>query len=81
LATGGIKQMQVMICHNCAHDMVFESREANITVGRTISGVLMLKPFNTYKSEHALHHSSKTLLTDDDDTLSYLQSVVGLKPS
>ncbi|MDP9785048.1 fatty acid desaturase [Pseudomonas fluorescens] len=81
LATGGIKQMQVMICHNCAHDMVFESRETNITVGRIISGVLMLKPFDTYKSEHALHHSSKTLLTDDDDTLSYLQSVVGLKPS
>lgn len=81
LATGGIKQMQVMICHNCAHDMVFESRETNMTVGRIISGVLMLKPFDTYKSEHALHHSSKTLLTDDDDTLSYLQSVVGLKPS
>lgn len=81
LATGGIKQMQVMICHNCAHDMVFESRETNMTVGRIISGVLMLKPFDTYKTEHALHHSSKTLLTDDDDTLSYLQSVVGLKPS
>lgn len=81
LATGGIKQMQVMICHNCAHDMVFESRETNMTVGRIISGVLMLKPFDSYKSEHALHHSSKTLLTDDDDTLSYLQSVVGLKPS
>ena len=81
LATGGVKQMQVMICHNCAHEMVFESRATNMTVGRIISGVLMLKPFDTYKSEHALHHSSKTLLTDDDDTLSYLQSVVGLKPS
>lgn len=81
IATGGIKQMQVMICHNCAHDMVFEQRETNMTVGRIISGVLMLKPFDTYKQEHALHHSSKTLLTDDDDTLSYLQGVVGLKPS
>lgn len=81
VATGGIKQMQVMICHNCAHDMVFESREKNLTVGRIISGALMLKPFDTYKHEHTLHHSSKTLLTDDDDTLSYLQSVVGLKPS
>lgn len=81
LATGGIKQMQVMICHNCAHDMVFEQRETNLIVGRIISGALMLKPFDTYKQEHALHHSSKTLLTDDDDTLSYLQGVVGLKPS
>lgn len=81
LATGGIKQMQVMICHNCAHDMVFEQRELNVRVGRIISGVLMLKPFDTYKQEHSLHHSSKTLLTDDDDTLSYLQGVVGLKPS
>lgn len=81
LATGGIKQMQVMICHNCAHEMVFEQRETNVTVGRIISGVLMLKPFDTYKREHALHHSSKTLLTDDDDTLSYLQGVVGLTPS
>ncbi|WP_185058266.1 fatty acid desaturase [Pseudomonas frederiksbergensis] len=81
VATGGIKQMQVMICHNCAHDMVFEQRELNLRVGRLISGVLMLKPFDIYKKEHALHHSSKTLLTDDDDTLSYLQGVVGLKPS
>lgn len=81
VATGGIKQMQVMICHNCAHDMVFEQRETNVAVGRIISGVLMLKPFDLYKQEHALHHSSKTLLTDDDDTLSYLQGVVGLKPS
>ena len=81
VATGGIKQMQVMICHNCAHDMVFERREMNLRAGRLISGVLMLKPFDIYKQEHALHHSSRTLLTDDDDTLSYLQGVVGLKPS
>ncbi|MFJ7792559.1 fatty acid desaturase [Pseudomonas sp. NPDC096950] len=81
VATGGIKQMQVMICHNCAHDMVFEQREWNLRLGRLISGVLMLKPFDIYKHEHTLHHSSRTLLTDDDDTLSYLQGVVGLKPS
>ncbi|KAF2394170.1 fatty acid desaturase [Pseudomonas frederiksbergensis] len=81
IATGGIKQMQVMICHNCAHDMVFEQRELNVRVGRLISGVLMLKPFDIYKQEHALHHSSRTLLTDDDDTLSYLRNVVGLTPS
>ncbi|WP_170930304.1 fatty acid desaturase [Pseudomonas sp. B35(2017)] len=81
LATGGIKQMQVMICHNCAHDMVFKDRERNLRVGRIISGVLMLKPFDVYKHEHTLHHSSRALLTDDDDTLSYLQEVVKLKPS
>lgn len=81
VATGGIKQMQVMICHNCAHDMVFKQREWNLRVGRLISGLLMLKPFDIYKHEHTLHHSSRTLLTDEDDTLSYLQGVVGLKPS
>lgn len=81
LATGGIKQMQVMICHNCAHDMVFESAWKNELAGTMISGLFILKPFEIYKKEHVLHHSSKALLTHRDDTLSFLQSVVGLKPS
>ncbi|WP_207390035.1 fatty acid desaturase [Phytopseudomonas daroniae] len=81
LASGGIKQFQVMICHNCAHDMVFTNKKLNALVGNLISGFLMLKPFEVYKKEHLLHHSSKSLLTDKDDTLSYLQGTVGLKPS
>ncbi|TFF41091.1 fatty acid desaturase [Pseudomonas sp. RIT623] len=81
LAAGGIKQMQVMICHNCAHDMVFASRRANTVVGHVISALFMLKPYTLYKHEHMLHHSSRTLLTDQDDTLTYLQGVVGLKPT
>jgi hypothetical protein len=80
-AAGGIKQMQVMICHNCAHDMAFASRRTNTVVGHVISAVFMLKPYTIYKQEHMLHHSSRTLLTDQDDTLTYLQGVVGLKPS
>ncbi|WP_174148049.1 fatty acid desaturase [Leisingera sp. ANG59] len=81
LTTSGIKKMQVMICHNCAHNMVFDSREANMRGGHLISGLMMLKPFDIYKKEHLLHHDHKTLLTENDDTLSFLQGVVGLTPS
>ncbi len=81
LSTSGIKKMQVMICHNCAHNMVFETREDNLRGGHLISGLMMLKPFDIYKKEHILHHDHKTLLTDDDDTLSYLRGVIGLEPT
>ena len=81
LTTSGIKQMQVMICHNCAHNMVFASRTANFQFGNLLSGFFLLKPFAIYKKEHLLHHDHKTLLTDDDDTLSFLKGTVGLTPN
>lgn len=81
LATSGVKQLQVMICHQAAHGMVLASREANARLGTFISGLLLLKPFATYKAEHVYHHDHQTLLTDLDDTLTFLTGNVGLRPS
>ncbi len=80
-ATSGVKQLQVLICHNCAHNIVFKGKKKNNLLGHAISSILLLKPFDLYKHEHKLHHDPKSLLTDDDDTLSYLKQVVGLTPS
>ena len=75
VASGGLKQMQVMICHNCSHDMIFKSRRANTVLGTVISGFFLLKPFYVYKKEHLLRTLSvingfyveilKTLLVEE----------------
>ena len=80
LATSGMKQIQVMICHNAAHGMVLQTQRANSVLGRILSAILMLKPFDDYKAEHVHHHDHQTLLTDLDDTLSFLKGKVGLQP-
>lgn len=79
LSTSGVKQLQVMICHNCAHDMVFSEKKNNRILGEFISIFLFLKPFSLYKNEHILHHDPKKLLTDDDDTQTFLKYFVGIK--
>jgi hypothetical protein len=61
--------------------MVFDGKKANYILGHSISAILLLKPFDQYKYEHQLHHNPNCLLTDDDDTLSYLKGTVGLSPS
>lgn len=74
----GMRKLQVVIYHNCAHEMIFEKEVNNRILGWVISIILLIKNYDQYKIEHKAHHSSKKLLTRDDDTLIFLMDHLGI---
>jgi fatty acid desaturase len=72
LIVSGVRKMQVVVMHHCAHETVFASRWGNHLLGTAISIVLLVKAFTQYKIDHMAHHSNKTLLTESDETIQFL---------
>lgn len=54
-----------LLLHECAHDVFFQSRILNMTLGWLI-GLLVITPFFSFRRGHSVHHSC--LGTDDDPT-------------
>ena len=67
LTTAGLGLFQVVVFHHCSHGTVFQTRAANIWVGRLVSAVLLFNHFDRYKRDHMLHHSNNKLLTEEDE--------------
>jgi acyl-lipid omega-6 desaturase (Delta-12 desaturase) len=72
IPAAGLLLRLFMIQHDCGHGAFFRHRLANDWVGRVI-GVLMLTPYDFWRSTHAIHHSTSGNLdrrgTGDIDTL------------
>ena len=80
LATScGLGIFQVVIFHHCSHGTVFATRETNRRVGRMVSAFLLFKRFDDYQHEHMLHHSSKKLLTDEDEFADFVLDLCRLE--
>ncbi len=80
VTTSGLRKLQVVIFHNCVHGLVFDKTYKNLLFGEFISIVMMLKGYLSYKKEHLAHHSSKKLLTFEDDTIQFLFNFIGFTP-
>jgi fatty acid desaturase len=80
VTTSGFRKLQVMIFHNCVHGLIFQKGYQNYLLGEFISIFMLLKTFSNYKKEHLMHHSSKKLLTFEDDTIQYLFNFIGFAP-
>ena len=57
ILAGGLMVRLFIIHHDCGHGSFFKSRRANDIWG-FITGVLTLTPYQHWRSEHAVHHSS-----------------------
>lgn len=57
ILAGGLMVRLFIIHHDCGHGSFFKSRRANDVWG-FITGVLTLTPYQHWRSEHAVHHSS-----------------------
>jgi fatty acid desaturase len=80
VTTSGFRKLQVVIFHNCVHGTLMSSQLGNYILGEFISILLLIKNYKNYKNEHLAHHSSKKLLTYQDDTIQFLFNFVGLRP-
>lgn len=45
-----------LILHDCSHGSFFESKAANLWVGRVI-GILVVTPFDVWRRSHLIHHA------------------------
>src|SRR5205085_7080260 len=54
---GGFLVRLFIIQHDCGHGAFFRQRAANAWTGRVL-GVLTLTPFDYWKRNHAIHHST-----------------------
>lgn len=50
-----------IIFHDCCHQSFFKNKLANAIIGN-ITGVLTIIPFQQWKNEHAIHHSTSSNL-------------------
>lgn len=57
ILTGGLMVRLFIIHHDCGHGSFFKSRRANDVWG-FITGVLTFTPYQHWRWEHAIHHSS-----------------------
>lgn len=80
LTTAGLRKLQVVVFHHCSHGTVFVGRRGNAVLGEAISAVVLIKSFAAYRRDHIRHHSSKHLLTADDETVQFLVSFARLEP-
>jgi Fatty acid desaturase len=80
VTTSGIRKLQVVVFHHCAHGTVLVTSRSNAILGELISGLLLIKSFVAYKRDHVRHHSSKYLLSPHDETVQFLTSFAGLEP-
>lgn len=79
LFVSGTRKLQLMIVHQCAHGTFSPYRRSNIGIGMLISTILIIEPFERYRSGHLRDHHSKNHMTESDPTVRFLIDLVGLR--
>lgn len=80
LTTSGLRKLQVVILHHCAHINFSGHKKFDRYLGRLISILLIVRSFDSYKTDHIKHHQAKKLLTLEDETVRFLFLWLGLRP-
>ncbi len=76
LTVSGARKLQAQIVHQCAHLQCTGREKFDIELGKTLSILLMIKNFQEYQQEHSKdHHAIKTLMTIEDPTFQFLQTL------
>ena len=78
--TYGLGLLQVVVFHHASHGAVFVERRHNRRAGWLISAMLLFKHFDSYKTEHMLHHFSSKLLTHEDEFADFVLGLCRLEP-
>ncbi len=78
--TAGLALLQVGVFHYCSHYTVFKRRSWNDIAGRLVAAVCFLEDFDLYRRRHMRHHSSRVLLTDEDEFVELIMKTCNLAP-
>lgn len=75
-----IRNLRMMIFHQCSHGNLYAEQRVDGLIGRAISVALLVENFRRYSREHAVDHHSARHMTLHDPTVRALLVTLGLRP-
>jgi fatty acid desaturase len=76
----GMRNLRMMIFHQCSHRNMYRRRTADIAIGRAVSSVLVIQNFERYSREHVADHHAAHHMTLRDPTVQAFLISLGLRP-
>jgi fatty acid desaturase len=72
----GMRNLRMMIYHQCSHRNMFRHRKLDAVIGRAISSLLIIQHFERYRKEHVSdHHASHHMTLRDPTVQAFLISL------
>jgi fatty acid desaturase len=65
----GMRNLRMMIYHQCAHKNLYSRRRVGAVIGRLISSLLLVQNFRQYSLEHVTDHHASHHMTMRDPTV------------
>ncbi|MFJ2742601.1 stearoyl-CoA 9-desaturase [Streptomyces sp. NPDC087440] len=76
----GMRNLRMMVYHQCAHRNMYRRRGADLAIGRALSSVLVIQNFERYSREHVSDHHAAHHMTLRDPTVQAFLISLGLGP-
>jgi fatty acid desaturase len=80
LTLHGMRNLRMMIYHQCAHRNMYRHRKLDTMVGRLCSSLLLVQNFNRYSREHVSDHHALHHMTLRDPTVQAFLISLDLHP-
>ncbi|WP_216210948.1 fatty acid desaturase [Amycolatopsis aidingensis] len=76
----GIRNLRMMIFHQCAHRNMWGRRKLDALLGRVLSALLLIQHYDTYSAEHVRDHHALHHMTLRDPTVQAFLLTLRLRP-
>lgn len=76
----GMRNLRMMIYHQCAHRNMYGQRKLDVAIGRLISSLLVIQNFQRYRQEHVSDHHAVHHMTLQDPTVQAFLRGLDLHP-
>ena len=80
LTLHGMRNLRMMIYHQCAHRNMWGRRGRDAALGRFVAALLLVQNFEGYSAEHVVDHHAAHHMTMRDPTVQAFLIGLGLRP-
>ena len=76
----GMRNLRMMIYHQCSHRNLYRRRRLDATLGRLVAALLLVQGFTEYRREHVTEHHAAHHMTLRDPTVQAFLVSLALRP-
>ncbi|MCP3819178.1 fatty acid desaturase [Streptomyces sp. A3M-1-3] len=76
----GMRNLRMMVYHQCSHRNMYRSRKPDRAIGHAISSLLVIQNFQRYSREHVSDHHATHHMTLQDPTVQAFLVSLGMHP-
>ncbi len=76
----GMRNMRMMLFHQCAHRNMWRARRPDRALGRTLAALLLVQDFDAYSREHVTDHHAAHHMTMRDPTVQAILKTLDMHP-